>query len=281
MARNLDIYPAPPSEPAHAVFFKETLLFFHFNGAGLIQWKSLVAVLSIFNKYKWTDAQFTGLTMLTILINGSFIFSFHRLSHHTVRIRNALLHGAKLAHQREAFPQVWGAWATDAASGSLASSPGLLPWAPALQEPTAASFLEQECIWFFLLDWSKSVTMVPSKSYFILLIWWQKSKYINTEQSHCFKGCLNQKRSLKHTHNILNSLEIRNGKQGAQSHCLWKQSRFPVYLPAFLFLPSFLLSFLPSIFFFFSHLWDFPGGPVAETPLSQFRAPRFKPWSKN
>ena len=55
-----------------------------------------------------------------------------------MRIRNALLRGAKPAHPGEAFPQVWGAWATDAASGSLASSPGLLPWAPALQEPTAA-----------------------------------------------------------------------------------------------------------------------------------------------
>ena len=37
MAGNLDIHPAPPSEPAHALFFKETLLFFYFNGAGLIQ----------------------------------------------------------------------------------------------------------------------------------------------------------------------------------------------------------------------------------------------------
>ena len=57
-----------------------------------------------------------------------------------------LLRDAKPAHPGEAFPQVWGAWATDAASGSLASSPGLLPWVPALQEPTAASFLEQERI---------------------------------------------------------------------------------------------------------------------------------------
>ena len=26
---------------------------------------------------------------------------------------------------------------------------------------------------------------------------------------------------------------------------------------------------------------DFPGGPVAKTPCSQCRAPRFKPWSGN
>ena len=29
------------------------------------------------------------------------------------------------------------------------------------------------------------------------------------------------------------------------------------------------------------YIWDFPGGPVAKTPCSQFRGLRFDPWSGN
>ena len=27
--------------------------------------------------------------------------------------------------------------------------------------------------------------------------------------------------------------------------------------------------------------WDFPGGPMGKTPRSQYRGPRFDPWSGN
>ena len=45
----------------------------------------------------------------------------------------------------------------------------------------------------------------------------------------------------------------------------------------------FLLPLHFSTFFYFKNIysWDFPGGPVAKNPHSQFRDPRFGPWAGN
>lgn len=72
----------------------------HLNGAGpagLIQQQSLVSAIVMLNKNKCAGVQFTDLAILRILINVSFIFSFHGLLYHTVKDRNVLLRGAELA----------------------------------------------------------------------------------------------------------------------------------------------------------------------------------------
>lgn len=78
----------------------------HLTGAGPageIQGQSLVSAILMLNKNKRAGAQFTDLTMLRILINVSFIFSFHGLLYHMMKDWNVLLHDAELANRGEAF----------------------------------------------------------------------------------------------------------------------------------------------------------------------------------
>ena len=46
-------------------------------------------------------------------------------------------------------------------------------------------------------------------------------------------------------------------------------------------LHSLMNSISPSLFYFKSPSWEFPGGPVVRTPPSHCRGPRFNPWSGN